>query len=319
MDAVDAPAPPPSGLAGLVRRLDDGVLRVEQVLVTLAALVMTATVTLDIVYRAFANPESILARKLLTVAALLGVEKTEKNYEVLRDYGTPGVLGLVVFLTGWAVYVSAGRHAHRPRSVVGGLIAGVGAIALAWGLVTFIEEVPSRWVCLTFLVLGCVGFAVYAVRKGDFTGAVLTLTIAGLGGWLCTHLPEQYIWSQELSLILLAWLAFLGGSMATRAEKHIQVDALGKLVPGPLRPWARALGLAVTTAFCVYMMLLCYEQVFGPKGDYLSGETRPSTGLPAWTIVMAALTAFVLMSLRFLGRTIDAFLHPRMPQQEVNH
>lgn len=319
MDAADAPVPPPSGLAGLVRRLDDGVLRVEQLLVTLAALVMTTTVTLDIVYRAFASTESILARKLLTVVSLFGVDKTEKNYQFLRDYGTPALLGSVVFLTGWAVYVSARRHADRPRSVGAGLVAGLGAIALAWGLVAFIKEVPSRWVCLTFLVLGCVGFALYAIRKGDLVGAGLTLVIGGLGGWLCTRLPEQYIWSQELSLILLAWLAFLGGSMATRAEKHIQVDALGKLVPGPLRPWARALGLAVTTAFCVYMTMLCYEQVFGPKGDYLSGETRPSTGLPAWTIVMAALTAFVLMSLRFLGRTIDAFLHPRMPQQEVNH
>jgi TRAP-type C4-dicarboxylate transport system permease small subunit len=319
MDAAEAPAPPPTGLAGLARRLDDGVLKIEQLLVTLAALVMTTTVTLDIVFRSFVSDESILARKLLTVASWFGLTKTEENYVILRDYGTPALLALLAFLCGWAMFTSARKRSQRPRPVGLALAWGAFVLALSWGLVQFVLHVPSRWVCFTFLVGGALAYGVYAAMHRDVFGALLTGLVAAAGGWLCLKLPEGYIWSQELSLILLAWMAFLGGSMATRFEKHIQVDALSKLVPGKLRPWTRALGLAVTTAFCVYMTLLCYEQVFGPKGDFASGEIRPATGLPAWVIVMAALVAFILMSVRFLARTVDAFVHPKQPEVGVPH
>ncbi|MEZ4466280.1 MAG: TRAP transporter small permease [bacterium] len=119
--------------------------------------------------------------------------------------------------------------------------------------------------------------------------------------------------------MLLAWMAFLGGSMATRMEKHIQVDALSRVIPKALRPWARAIGLLITTLFCGYMAILAYEHVFGAQGDFGSGEIRPATRIPAWTILLAAVVSFMLMTLRFLGKTIDAFLHPQVPEQKVSH
>ena len=312
-------APARTGLARIAGLLDDAVLRVEQTFVTLAALVMTTTVTLDIVYRAFATEESTLARKLLTLVSVAGVEKNDANYAILRDYATPFILGLLAFLCGWAAYLAGRRRKGQAASLGIGLAWGAITLVGAWGFVQLVERLSSGWICGGLLILGCLAYAAYALRKRDVIGVVLSAIIAGAGGWLCTHLPPQYIWSQELSLMLLAWMAFLGGSMATRMDKHIQVDALSRLIPKALRPWTRALGLLITTTFCAYMTFLAYEHVFGAQGDYSSGELRPATRIPAWTILLAAVVAFFLMTLRFLGRTIDAFLRPQVPEQKVSH
>lgn len=304
---------------GPLQLIDDGVYRVERTFVTLAALLMTATVTLDIIYRSFATQESQLAKKLQTFLGWFGAEKSQSQYETLRDVASPAILIILTFVTGWAIFSAA--RTRREKTTSAGLGMGVGALSvvLGYAFVQFVVKVPSKWVCAILLLVGCAGYIVYAVRQGDWAGVVLTGVIAALGAWGCTTLPQQYIWSQELSLILLAWMAFLGGSMATRAERHITVDALGRLIPKALRPYSRALGLLATAIFCMYMTYLAYEHVFGPGGDFELGEKRPSTRIPAWTIILSVLVAFILMSVRFLAKAIDGFVHPKVPEQELTH
>jgi TRAP-type C4-dicarboxylate transport system permease small subunit len=159
---------------------------------------------------------------------------------------------------------------------------------------------------------------------------VILACLIGVGGWYgCAVLPPEtvtggmklgYVWSQELSLILLAWVAFIGASMATRAGRHIQVDALSKILPASLRPWTRALGLLVSALFCAYLTYLAYEHLFSkPAGDYWTGEIRPATRLPAWIIILSALVSFGLMTARFGALCVDAFIDRKIPEQEVVH
>lgn len=315
----ESTSPESAGPRSPLQRVDDGIFRVERMFVTLAALVMTTTVTLDIIYRSFASGESQLATKLQTVLGWFGAEKTPSQYAFLRDYITPGLLIGLTFVTGWAIFAAA--RTRREKRTPAALGAALGALTVVGGyaFVQFVVHTPSKWVCLSILLAGCGAYIVYAARLGDWGGVALTAVVAGLGGWATQTLPEQYIWSQELSLILLAWMSFLGGSMATRAERHITVDALGRLIPKALRPYSRALGLLVTATFCVYMTYLAYEHVFGPQGDYSLGEKRPATQIPAWTIILSVIVAFALMSARFLARAVDAFLNPKQPERELTH
>ncbi len=303
----------------LARKVDDAIFRVEQTIVTLAAMVMTATVFLDVVFRSFATPESQLARKLLTPLGWIGVERNEANYQVLRDVVTPIILVVLAFLAGWAIYVASKRRKEEPRSLGVGLGVGVGSVVFCYAFVQFVVKVPSKWVCMTLLLTGCAGVIYDAVRRKDWGGAAIPAIFAAFGSWVCTKLPPDYIWSQELSLILLAWLAFIGASMATRADKHILVEAAAKALPAKLQPWARALGLLFTTLFCLYFCVLAYEHVFGPKGDIASGEIRPATGIPAWTIIFSVVVAFGLMTLRFGAKTVDAFRNPQVPERDLTH
>jgi TRAP-type C4-dicarboxylate transport system permease small subunit len=306
-----AAAPPARGIGATV---DDFVYAVEKGLITLACLVMTATVTLDIVYRSFSAEESQLAVKL---GSLIG--GTEETVAFLAAYVTPAILALLTFFAGYGVRFSSLRikgHAHDVKSCA---LWGAGTLIVGYAFIQFVLHVPSRWVCMTLLVAGCLAFAVRSARRGDWVAFGLALVAAAAGGYACTLLRQGYIWSQELSLILLAWVAFIGGSMATREGRHIVVDALGKIVPKSGRPWTRALGLLATTAFCGYMTLLAYHHVFGEFGDIASGERRPSTGIPAWTITLSFVVAFALMTARFAAQTLDAFRNPRIPEERLTH
>jgi len=311
--------PAEAGPKNWPQRIDDGVYRIECALVTLAGVVMTATVALDILHRAFITEESKLAEKLLAGLSLLGVSNDEGNYAFFRDYVAPLCLCVVTFLGGWAISVAARRHHKRAPSLKLGLVYGLVAVGLAYALVTFVRTASSQTVCMTLLLLGCLGWFVDGVRRRARLDAALAVIMGGLGAYVCQFLPQDYIWSQEISLILLAWVAFIGGSMATRAGRHIQVDALSRLLPKKLRPWNRAIGLLVTCVFTAYLTYLAYNHVFGPMGDYHSGELRPATRMPAWTIILSAVVAFGLMTVRFGAQTYHAFRNPQMPEGKLGH
>lgn len=315
----DAAEATPDGPRGPLQLIDDGIYRVERTFVTLAALLMTVTVTLDIIYRSFATQESQLSKKLQTMLGWFGAEKSQSQYEMLRDYVSPALLIGLTFVTGWAIF-SATRTRREKATPAGlGMAVGAASVVAGYAFVQFVVKVPSKWVCMILLLVGCAAYVLYAIREADWPGVLLTAIVAVMGSWGALQMPAQYIWSQELSLILLAWMAFIGASMATRAERHITVDALGRLIPKSLRPYSRALGLLATAIFCMYMTYLSYEHVFGPTGDYALGEKRPSTQIPAWTIILSVLVAFVLMSGRFLAKAIDGFINPKVPEQELTH
>ena len=207
------------------------------------------------------------------------------------------------------------RERSRKDLWIGAMLAVIVAGAVSWVM----AELSSRVVCVSLAGVATVSGGWRAFRKSDYRQAVLIAVLGGIGIWGATLVRQDYIWSKELSLILLSWMAFLGGSMATRLQKHISVDALSKLVPKTLAPWFRIAGLWVTVVFCVYITALAYEHVFGEFGDFYSGETRPSTGLPSWTITLPVLAAFILMTLRFGAAAVDGMKNPSQPAPEGGH
>lgn len=309
--------PERSGLYRAARALDEQIFRVEKSVVSAVALVMTTLVFLDICYRAFRSDESVVAQKLLAVAGWFGVEATPARLATLTDWVAPGLLALLAFLAGLTVFLSgqAQRAADDKRpGWVGGLY-GLVSLGLSYGFVRFLLAEPSWVICLGLVILGAGGYLAVALRAKDALSIGLALAFGVFGGVAATKVPEGYIWSQELALILLSWMAFLGGSMATRLkpddpqhDNHLTVDAFARVIPAQLRPLTRALGLWATALFCAYFFYLAYAHVFGPKGDYMGGEVRPATGIPAWTILFAAVVAFAIMSLRFGARALDATL-----------
>ncbi len=300
-------------LPRLASIVDDGVHAVEKAFITAALLAMTATVSLDIVDRSFSSPESKIGTKL---ASLLGLffELGSGAAAFLNDWVGPAILAAVTFAAGIILSASIQRKRERPWSWGLGAGAGVGLLVAGYAFARFVVDVPSRWVCLTLLLASVAGYAFVAARHRRWSGVAVAGALGALGLILCPKLPSKYIWSQELSLILLAWVAFLGGSLATREGKHIFVEALAKAVPRPAVPWTSAAGLGVTAAFCGYIVILAVNQIV--TVDLPGGEVRPSTRLPAWTITAAAATAFSLMALRFGAATVDHLVNPRPPEKK---
>ncbi len=305
--------------AGPLARIDEAIYKVETAVVTLAALAMTITVFLDVVYRSFASPDSKIADVLAGMLGWFGVAADEGLRATLRDVVSPVLLVVLGFIAGWAMYGAARRRTEQPVKTAHGVASGAVTVLVCYGFIQFVLHVPSQWVCGILLVVGCLAVALDAQRRGDRIGLSFALIVAVGGAWGCSKLPQDYIWSRELSLMLLAWLAFIGGSMATRIDKHIAVDAAARAIPMSLRPWTRALGFLATTVFCGYIFALSTKEVFGAKGSFHNVETLPATQLPSWTVLLSMVIAFLLITIRFAARTVDAFANPHVPERKVDH
>lgn len=294
----------------LLRRLDQRIFDLEQRLVTIAALLMTSTVCLDIVYRSLKGQQNEPFLSLMTLYGILG----EGREGLPTSWFVPIFFILTPFAIGWAVYASLhrGEEGNLKRALSHGLLWSIGAYLSA----LLIYSLPSKYVCM-LLVLG-VGGLITVQGRGVERWINLSLTI--LVTWGAFSLPQGYIWSQELSLILLAWVAFLGASMATFQNKHIQISALAGVWPAAMKPYIRPIGLIATGLFSAYISSSLMMSVFGDKGSFASGETRPATGMPAWVILFSGVIAFSLITLRSLAYGYWSLLHPKdNTEEEIEH
>lgn len=294
----------------LLKRVDQLCFSLEQRLVTIAALLMTTTVCLDIVYRSLNGQQSQPFVSLLSLFGAVG----EVNPDLETRLAPAIALFVVPFALGWAVYASLhrGESDNTKKAIIHGLLWSVGAYVFA----VMIYALPSCYVCmlLSLFIGGLISYR--STGAEQIINAILTLLVA----WGSLSLPQGYIWSQELSLILLAWVAFLGASMATYQNKHIQISALAGLIPASLKPYIRPLGLIATSLFTAYIATSLTMSVFGDKGSFASGETRPATGIPAWVILFSGVIAFTLITLRSFAYGIWGFMHPNEQEtEELSH
>ena len=200
-----------------LRKLDLSLFQLERTVVCLAALIMVTTVTLDISHRALLGAKSTGALALLGVFGLLEVPESQG--------WSP--LGLLLCL---AVALALGRAAmgawDKQRGEEGSPLRWLlGAPLLLWGSSLILLHCPS-WIVCALLAGGlAVSLSRAALARGRGAIASSALVVGGLLCWGSTQLPQDYIWSQELALLLLAYVAFLGGSMATYEGQHLKVEA----------------------------------------------------------------------------------------------
>ena len=315
------PQSPPQSLSPL-RRLDALIYAIEQTLVTFAASVMVITVTLDILSRALQGVQSEPSLTLLSLAGLLP-SRLPAGVTATSSLLAPALAALSVFGFGWAAAASRLREAAaggEPPAQGAALKAGLIALLTSYVLCVIVYQAPSWAVCAGLSLLGLGAVALSALRAGAH-GAAGGLAVGALvSAWLASKLPQDYIWSQELSLILLAWVAFVGGSMATYQHKHIEISALAKVIPAKARPWVRPVSLLVTALFSGYVAALMGISAFGPMGSLASGEVRPATGIPSWVILLAGVTSFGMIALRSFAYGVMLFLDPRaLPEKEQSH
>jgi TRAP-type C4-dicarboxylate transport system permease small subunit len=321
------PSPPSSAPLSPLRRLDELIFTFEGALVSFAAATMVLTVTLDILFRALKGAQTAPLAQALTLWGL--TETAPETSET--SYLTPLLLTLVTFGFGWGVYASAhrGQEGTSESAQEGGSKSAIQRRALLVGALTtlglfafsvLVRSAPS-WLVCTGLTLIAGGLLTARAHRGQQAQQAVGFAIgAALTAWFATKLPQGYIWSQELSLILLAWLAFVGGSMATYQQKHIEISALAKLIPAKLQPWVRPVSLAVTGLFSAYVCALLFEGAFGEKGSWASGEVRPATQIPTWVILLSGVVSFGMIALRSLAYRVALLRDPQaLPEKEELH
>ncbi len=107
--------------------------------------------------------------------------------------------------------------------------------------------------------------------------------------------------------MLVLWLGLLGAMIATRRQRHIQIDLLGDRLGRRADCVLRALVAQIGGWTCLALAWFGFGWI---RLDYADGVTA-FAGVPAWLVESIVPLAFAVMGLRFLLQSAVAALELR--------
>ncbi len=117
------------------------------------------------------------------------------------------------------------------------------------------------------------------------------------------------LWIDPLLRYLTLWIGFLGGAVATREGRHIQMDVLGRLLPPPAKRVAGLLTHLTAASTCAVLAESAYRHL---ASEYANNE-REFLQLPTWILLGVIPVTLALMTYRF----VDLALFPQPPPPEI--
>ncbi|MGI9302773.1 MAG: TRAP transporter small permease [Gammaproteobacteria bacterium] len=105
-----------------------------------------------------------------------------------------------------------------------------------------------------------------------------------------------FAWTDPLLRIMVLWLGLLGALAASRENKHINIDALSRLLPGRSRFLAQFVTALFTSIVCG---VVAGHGVRFVMLDWETG-TIAFAGIPAWWLETIIPFAFAVIALRYL-------------------
>lgn len=248
-----------SSRLGLFGRLDEGLYRLETVIIVLALVVMSVTVFTDILYQVVLSYEQAFRR---------------------GEAGAAGTLAVLVTFVGGVLFATTAppedREIDRPLSIRLGLTAGLLVLVVGGAVSLLYVHSATIYRVLTAAILVAVARLFWEreayVRFGLLVGAGL-LTL-----WWMGSLPEGYSWAQSYSQVLLLWVGFLGASVASRERRHLKADLMRNVLPPKWVPHFNVVSYLVAGLFTGVLCYLGFMYLFGPDSNYL----KPIWEAPAW-------------------------------------
>ena len=135
-------------------------------------------------------------------------------------------------------------------------------------------------------------------------GGLLLLALAQIG--LRVFFNSGLEWAEPVGRMGVLWLALLGALGATRARRHIAIDALPRILPPRWHRLAWAIAQLAAAVICA--MLAWYGWGMVQLEQEVPGLFVP--GIPSWWPMLAFPAGFALMSVRFV---LSAFAEPPEP------
>lgn len=156
-----------------------------------------------------------------------------------------------------------------------------------------IEEAVAR--IETILAIGALGVMVLV----GFTQIVLRIFFS-----------MGFLWADELLRQLVLWVGFLGASLATRHDEHIDVDVFTRLLPKKGQLVSGLLSHLIGGMVCIFLGDAAVGFV---RSEYELGEVLRSLHLPFWILQIILPFAFFTISFRFFLGALDIGLQIMNP------
>lgn len=111
-----------------------------------------------------------------------------------------------------------------------------------------------------------------------------------------------FTWADELLRNLVLWVALVGGSLATREGRHINIDIITRTLHGRRRGGAEIVVDSASTVVCLFLFkaslnFLRMEREFPQASMFF--------GMPVWAFEAIFPVFFLLSSARFLVHALD--------------
>ena len=128
---------------------------------------------------------------------------------------------------------------------------------------------------------------------------LLSLMVVLAGGQILLRngLDAGLVWADPLLRVLVLWVGLVGAMAAARADRHITVDVLSRLLSPRARRYTRALTDVCTAAVCA---VLAWHAARLVVTEYQGGAIA-FADVPAWVCELILPLGFGVMGLRYLA------------------
>ena len=106
-----------------------------------------------------------------------------------------------------------------------------------------------------------------------------------------------FMWSQELTLLMSAWMVLFGASYGLPVGSHIGMDAFVKIFSRPVR---RILSCVAALLALIYCALILYGSWIYLKKMHLIGIELEDLPIPAWIAHSILLFGYILLTVRLV-------------------
>jgi len=127
-----------------------------------------------------------------------------------------------------------------------------------------------------------------------------------------------FLWADPFLRHLVLWIGFLGASLATQKEKHINIDLVTRFTSTKT---ANIVKIITNLFACVVTIFLASAAFVFLKNELESNEllfTIGSINFAAWYFQLIIPIGFSLMAFRFLIRTIEHIITALRPETTNN-
>jgi len=105
-----------------------------------------------------------------------------------------------------------------------------------------------------------------------------------------------FVWTDELLRILVLWLAMVGAVAASRDDRHIVIDLLGRVLKERTALYVRLVIDLFTVGVC---LLLAWHSLRFVQMEYEFGSRLLGDQLPAWPFQAVMPAAFAIITYRY--------------------
>ena len=114
-------------------------------------------------------------------------------------------------------------------------------------------------------------------------------------------------WGDSLVRYLVVWVGFIGAAIATKEDKHINIDVVSRWLTGPQNNYIRLVSHFFSAVICSLLTLAAIKFL---RFEAQMGSTA-FFKLPVWVPEIIIPVTFGLMTLRFTVRFLGEFARIR--------